>query len=689
MSYIKIQKIKKETVDQPEPGHIYLGYDDATVGGVGQGLWIKEDNITPAYYVLDGYTGAAPIIYSLTPTEGYAGITSVFINGNNFLATSTVFFGGIPCTVIQYVGPTQLRVTVPTNVSAGNVNVIVYNSTFSSSPMNFTVLNVSNNLPHIDTLNPTEGPDGTPVTIKGYNFIFGSTTNTKVYFGNIEANISTISSQEITTRCPYGSVPGAEVGIYVYVDSIGSSNTESFNVTANDSPTITAFDPISGYVGDIVNISGTNFYDGVYVSFGAKGATDVIVNSSTYLTAKIADLTQPTPNTYVQVGSSKLYGFEVLGVPSIPTIIDIYPTGQGPGQTVTISGTGLYIEPVSIEFGGKPTFPDTSIAPTTYTKAVKLGQISGVVDAVVQNANGQSTPYSYSAAIITNAPVINSFWGPNAYGEARIGETVTLSGSNFVIGTGNSVGVGTSSLSFTPATNVIGSSTTVVTFKIATGTQISPKNWVGIQTGPGLIGTKSGFNVLPAAGDAPTISGVSPMPGKAGDIISISGTNFTSDTTVGIGVYYPGIPASISTSSETYMTVVIPSGVTKEGDAVLSSIFVMNSISTADVIYEVYETPIYPAVVTSFTPTTGAVDAIINIVGYNFSKYYTEAAISVYDSVSKKYYNLSLNSITFISSTLLIAQLPSNPYSYTGSASLAVRNQVNTDWSYKAGFVIS
>jgi len=32
MSYIKIQKIAKETVDTPEKGYVYFGYDDTDNG---------------------------------------------------------------------------------------------------------------------------------------------------------------------------------------------------------------------------------------------------------------------------------------------------------------------------------------------------------------------------------------------------------------------------------------------------------------------------------------------------------------------------------------------------------------------------------------------------------------------------------------------------------------------------------
>ena len=40
-----MQKIRKEGVDVPEKGYIYLGYDDNTVGGEKNGLWLKNDDV--------------------------------------------------------------------------------------------------------------------------------------------------------------------------------------------------------------------------------------------------------------------------------------------------------------------------------------------------------------------------------------------------------------------------------------------------------------------------------------------------------------------------------------------------------------------------------------------------------------------------------------------------------------------
>jgi hypothetical protein len=58
MSYIKIKKIKKEfegtttPIEVPEKGYIYLGYDDSSVGGLGRGLWVIDDDGTEATYVI-------------------------------------------------------------------------------------------------------------------------------------------------------------------------------------------------------------------------------------------------------------------------------------------------------------------------------------------------------------------------------------------------------------------------------------------------------------------------------------------------------------------------------------------------------------------------------------------------------------------------------------------------------------
>jgi len=80
---------------------------------------------------------ATPSITSLSPTSGPAG-TSVTITGTNFGSTGTVTFGGATATVTSW-SATSIATSVPTGVSAGNVNVVVTVNGVASNGMNFTV----------------------------------------------------------------------------------------------------------------------------------------------------------------------------------------------------------------------------------------------------------------------------------------------------------------------------------------------------------------------------------------------------------------------------------------------------------------------------------------------------------------------------------------------------------------------
>lgn len=108
MSYIKIQKILKEEVETPEPGYIYLGYDDSSVGSTGNGLWIKNDDGSEAYYILSGYA-TNPSISSIFPADSaYIGNTIV-INGANFVPFNTqVTFNGVSGTSVNVLSAIQL-----------------------------------------------------------------------------------------------------------------------------------------------------------------------------------------------------------------------------------------------------------------------------------------------------------------------------------------------------------------------------------------------------------------------------------------------------------------------------------------------------------------------------------------------------------------------------------------------------
>jgi len=144
-------------------------------------------------------------------------------------------------------------------------------------------LQSSSSPPAPGSISPTSGPTsgGTPVTISGTNFASGAT----VTFGATAAtSVVVVSSAEITATTPAETAGTVNV---VVTNSNGQNGTLTNGYTYTASPAPTSISPTSGTTsgGTPVTISGTNFASGATVTFGATAATNVVVVSSTTITA--------------------------------------------------------------------------------------------------------------------------------------------------------------------------------------------------------------------------------------------------------------------------------------------------------------------------------------------------------------------------------------------------------------------
>ena len=137
-------------------------------------------------------------------------------------------------------------------------------------------------VPFVSNVSPSSGPvaGGTAVTITGTDFAAGAT----VKFGATAAtNVVVVSSTTITATTPAGSA-GA-VTVTVTVSGQSGSLTNGFTYVVP--PTVSSVSPSSGSTagGTAVTITGTNFVAGATVTFGSAAATNVVVVSSTTITA--------------------------------------------------------------------------------------------------------------------------------------------------------------------------------------------------------------------------------------------------------------------------------------------------------------------------------------------------------------------------------------------------------------------
>jgi hypothetical protein len=230
----------------------------------------------------NGYTyTASPAPTSISPTSGTtSGGTPVTISGTNFASGATVTFAGTAATNVVVVSSSEITATTPAE-AAGVVNVVVTNSNGQSGTLTNGYTYTASPAP--TSISPTSGTTsgGTPVTISGTNFASGAT----VTFGATAAtNVVVVTSTTITATTPAHAAGAVSV---VVTNSNGQSGTLTNGYTYTASPAPTSISPTSGTTsgGTPVTISGTNFASGATVTFGATAATNVVVVSSTTITA--------------------------------------------------------------------------------------------------------------------------------------------------------------------------------------------------------------------------------------------------------------------------------------------------------------------------------------------------------------------------------------------------------------------
>jgi hypothetical protein len=233
-------------------------------------------------------------VHYFSPTSGPAG-TMVTVHGAGFTSDNTVHFGNGEVVHVTSNDSVTLTFAVPNSIDPacrftfpqcaiasmmtvpGNYNVSVQNSSGTSNGMNFAVTSGTTTQTPVTiySINPTQGPTGTQVSITG----FGFTANNIVHFGNgAIANVPISSSRAIacttdpschgginqtltitipTSVGPY-CAPGMMCAMYmqlitpgtytIYVQNDnGSSNAVTFTVingssSGNQAPSISGVD---------------------------------------------------------------------------------------------------------------------------------------------------------------------------------------------------------------------------------------------------------------------------------------------------------------------------------------------------------------------------------------------------------------------------------------------------------------
>jgi hypothetical protein len=190
-------------------------------------------------------------------------------------------------------------------------------------------------LPIITNVQPKNPMPGDVITVTGTNF--GTTlTDVKVTIGTQVITITSVSATEIKFALPAGITAG---DIAVAIKNIIANNTDPQKATitpqqpAAPVATITAINPTTGKVGDIVTVTGTNF---------STTATDDVIKFNG-VTATVTAATATTLTTTVPATATT--GAVTLSVKAAATV-------TGPSFTVTaVTAGGTAVNYITVVSG--------------------------------------------------------------------------------------------------------------------------------------------------------------------------------------------------------------------------------------------------------------------------------------------------------------------------------------------------
>ncbi|MEC7276813.1 MAG: IPT/TIG domain-containing protein [Bdellovibrionota bacterium] len=487
-----------------------------------------------------------PTIASISPAIGDdGGTTDITITGSNFYSSATVTIGALACGSVVVNSSTEITCRPPAQ-AAGTYNVTVTNA--DGGGQNVTATGAYRYLvaPTVSSVSPDFGPNtgGTSITVTGTNFFNGA----QVYIGsNLCNNIVFVSSTTITCDTPSGLYGDRAVEVENVDGQSGILSSPGFLYVPP--PAITLINPNNGDLdgGTRIVISGTSFRTGVSVEIGGLPCSIVGIPTSTSITC---DTTGPATeglkdlvitNTDGQSGTA-INGFRHIGP---PTITGVSP-GIGPdsgGTTVTITGTNFVQlgNALGVTIGGANCINLNIVSENEINCETTAGP-AGAQDIVITNGDeDQQTVTLTNGFTYIPPPTVTSVDIPN--GPAAGGTTITVTGTNFIVGSPTTVTVGTFACT---SVNV----TTTTTLTCVTGAGTAGNYQITVENFDGQSAT-SALNIF-TYDPAPTIASINRSTSRmaGGLTLTITGFNFVTTPSVDIEgdacVVFSDNPTSIS-----------------------------------------------------------------------------------------------------------------------------------------------
>jgi 6-phosphogluconolactonase (cycloisomerase 2 family) len=250
-----------------------------------------------------------PAITTISPTSAAAGSAGSFtltINGTNFVATSTVDFGGMALTT-KFVSSRQLTATIPAPATLpGSVAVTVTNPApggGTSNAVNFTFTG-NNPVPTVSSLNPGTSAVGGPaftLTVVGSNFV----PNSVVRWNGSDRPTAFLNSNQVSAQIPAGDIAAtgtAAITVFNLAPGGGTSNSLNFNIVNGQNPVSIALAADASH----------KFGKFAYVAnLGSNNVTMYAINAATGMLEFIGTIAAGTGPTFVAVHPSGKFAYVV------------------------------------------------------------------------------------------------------------------------------------------------------------------------------------------------------------------------------------------------------------------------------------------------------------------------------------------------------------------------------------------
>jgi sugar lactone lactonase YvrE len=306
------------------------------------------------------------------------------------------------------------------------------------------------------------------------------------------------------------------------------------------SPALLQVAPAQGRAGTLVTLSGQRF--------GATAAANVVRFNGVptpVLSANATTLTVRVP-TGATTGSVQVITGEGAGrsaqsftIYQPPVLTALTPAEGVPGSLITLTGREFAAAPAqdTVWFGGVPAVVQQASA-TTLRVVVPAGAPTGPVRVATLGGQVESTqPF-----VVWYPPTLSGF----SPGRGRVGDILTLAGSNFALVGRNTVVLGGGTA------DVLAATATSLRVRVPVTAQSGP---IRVQTPGGVVLSAAPFTFLPP----PTVTTFAPAQASVGEVVTLTGKDFLVDgraDTVLVG----GVRAPVLATSATSLTIRVPRG---------------------------------------------------------------------------------------------------------------------------------